>query len=224
MITHTTTRNKSIAELKQETAQKLQEEIDKQKELSEIAENNAREAIEIHRKAEVLDKQNNTLETLFKSISERKIKRKKTSLLGTVKLSEKEYEDLCARAEAVDNLQDAYTTLRDSTTGKELERLKSKTEQLETQNESLQKISKELQQENTKLKSENTYLREKVSQLETWKENFKDIVVKVWRFARRLLREVNDQESKAEALELSDELYQKDMIYMCDKITRGRSR
>ena len=104
-----TTFNRSIAELKAETAEK-------QKELSEIAENNAREAIEIHRKAEVLDKQNKTLEMLFKSLSERKIKRKKKGLLGTVKLSEQEYEDLCAKADAVGNLQDAYTTLRDSTT------------------------------------------------------------------------------------------------------------
>ena len=224
VITNTTTRNKSIRELKQETAQKLQEEIDKQKELSEIAKNNANEAILIHQKAEVLDKQNNTLETLFLTLSERRIKRKKTGLLGTVKLTEKEYSDLCDKAEVVDNLQDAYATLRDSTTGKELERLKSKSEQLETQNASLQKISKELQQENAKLKSENTYLKEKVSKLEDWVKKAKNLTVKVWLFARSLVRSFDDQEVKTEAMNLSDELYQNSMISLNEKITHSRNR
>lgn len=224
VITNTTTRNKSIRELKQETAQKLQEEIDKQKELSEIAENNAREAVEIHRKAEVLDKQNRALETLFLSLSEQKIKRKKTGLLRTVKLSEKEYEDLCARAEAVDNIQDAYKVLRDSSTGKELERLKSKSEQLETQNKSLQKISKELQQENGKLKTENAYLKEKVSKFEDWIKKAKYLTEKVWRFTCSLVRSLDEQEVKSEATNLSEELYQNDLISLSEKLTRSRSR
>lgn len=231
VITHTTTRNKSIAELKQETAQKLQEEIDKQKELSEIAENNAQEAILIHRKAEVLDKQNNTLETLFKSLSERKIKRKKKGLLGTVKLSEQEYEDLCAKADAVGNLQDAYTRLRDSTTGKELERLYSineqleaKAEKLEAKTENLQKISQELQQENRALKEETGYLREKVSKLENWVKKAKYLTEKVWLFAYRLVKSFDEPEVKDEAINLSEELYQNSMISLGEKLTRSRSR
>ena len=231
VITNTTTRNKSVRELKQETAQKLQEEIDKQKELSEIAENNAREAIEIHRKAEVLDKQNNTLETLFLSLSEQKIKRKKTGLLGTVKLSEQEYEDLCAKADAVGNLQDAYTRLRDSTTGKELERLYSineqleaKAEKLEAKTENLQKISQELQQENRALKEETGYLREKVSKLENWVKKAKYLTEKVWLFAYRLVKSFDEPEVKDEAINLSEELYQNSMISLGEKFTRSRSR
>ena len=224
VITHTTTRNRSIRELKQETAQKLQEEIDKQKELSEIAENNAKEAIEIHRKADVLDKQNKAIEELFKSLSERKIQRKKKGLLGTVKLSEKEYEDLCAKADAVGNLQDAYTTLRDSTTGKELERLQVKNEQLEAKTESLQKISQELQQENRALKEETSYLREKVSKLEDWVKKAKYLTEKVWLFAYRLVKSFDEPEVKSEAVELSEELYQNSMISLGEKLTRSRSR
>lgn len=224
VITNTTTRNRSIRELKQETAQKLQEEIDKQKELSEIAENNAQEAILIHRKAEVLDKQNNELEMLFKSLSERKVKRKKAGLLGTVKLSEKEYEDLCAKADAVGNLQDAYTTLRDSTTGKELERLQVKNEQLEAKTESLQKLSQELQQENRALKEETSYLREKVSKLEDWVKKAKDLTAKVWRFTCSLVRSFDEQEVTSEATNLNEELYQNDMISLSEKLTRSRSR
>ena len=212
-----TTFNRSIAELKAETAEK-------QKELSEIAENNAREAIEIHRKAEVLDKQNKTLEMLFKSLSERKIKRKKKGLLGTVKLSEQEYEDLCAKADAVGNLQDAYTTLRDSTTGKELERLQVKNEQLEAKNESLQKKSQELHQENKQLKVENSYLKEKVSKLEDWVQKAKDLTAKVWRFTCSLVRSLDEQEVKSEATNLSEELYQNDLISLSEKLTRSRSR
>lgn len=224
VITNTTTRNRSIRELKQETAQKLQEEIDKQKELSEIAENNAKEAIEIHRKADVLDKQNKAIEELFKSLSERKIKRKKKGLLGTVKLSEQEYEDLCAKADAVGNLQDAYTTLRDSTTGKELERLQVKNEQLESKTESLQKISQELQQENRALKEETSYLREKVSKLEDWVKKAKYLTEKVWLFAYRLVKSFDEPEVKSEAVELSEELYQNSMISLGEKLTRSRSR
>jgi Trp operon repressor len=219
-----TTFNRSIAELKAETAEK-------QKELSEIAENNAREAIEIHRKAEVLDKQNNTLETLFLSLSEQKIKRKKTGLLGTVKLSEQEYEDLCAKADAVGNLQDAYTRLRDSTTGKELERLYSineqleaKAEKLEAKTENLQKISQELQQENRALKEETGYLREKVSKLENWVKKAKFLTEKVWLFAYRLVKSFDEPEVKDEAINLSEELYQNSMISLGEKLTRSRSR
>lgn len=231
VITNTTTRNRSIRELKQETAQKLQEEIDKQKELSEIAENNAREAIEIHRKAEVLDKQNKTLEMLFKSLSERKIKRKKKGLLGTVKLSEQEYEDLCAKADAVGNLQDAYTTLRDSTTGKELERLYSvneqleaKVEKLEAKTDNLQKISQELKKENKALKEESSYLRDKVSKLEDWIKKAKNMTEKVWLFAYRLVKSFDEPEVKDEAINLSEELYQNSLISLGEKLTRSRSR
>ena len=219
-----TTFNRSIAELKAETAEK-------QKELSEIAENNAREAIEIHRKAEVLDKQNRALETLFLSLSEQKIKRKKTGLLGTVKLSEQEYEDLCAKADAVGNLQDAYTRLRDSTTGKELKRLYSineqleaKAEKLEAKTENLQKISQELQQENRALKEETGYLREKVSKLENWVKKAKYLTEKVWLFAYRLVKSFDEPEVKDEAINLSEELYQNSMISLGEKLTRSRSR
>jgi len=277
-----TTFNRSIAELKAETAEKLklaEEKIQKHQEeserriaeaeyqaqikhqdllreidelkakkaesyqaldaarvsASEIVSKAEQKASEIRKKAE-----DNT--TLLDRLTNKRIERKKAGLLGTVKLSEKEYEDLCTRAEIVENLLEEKTKLEDTMNGKAVQYQKVTNERLEHQVASLQQenyqlkqtlqkqhsintnVAKDKDREIEELRLENNKLRDKVSALESWKENFKDIVVKVWRFARRLLREVNDQESKAEALELSDELYQKDMIYMCDKITRGRSR
>lgn len=277
-----TTFNRSIAELKAETAEKLklaEEKIQKHQEESEkriaeaeyqaqvkhqdllreidelkakkaesyqaldAARASAREIVsKAEQKASEIRKKAEDNTTLLDRLTNKRIQRKKAGFLGTVKLSEKEYEDLCTRAEIVDNLLEEKTKLEDTMNGKAVQYQKASNERLVHQVESLQQENSQLRQtlqkqlssnssvvkdkdrEIEELRLENNKLRDKVSALESWKENFKDIVVKVWRFARRLLREVNDQESKAEALELSDELYQKDMIYMCDKITRSRSQ
>ncbi len=277
-----TTFNRSIAELKAETAEKLklaEEKIQKHQEeserriaeaeyqaqikhqdlLREIDELKAKKEESYHavnaakvsaseivskaeQKASEIRKKTEDNTTLLDRLTNKRIERKKAGLLGTVKLSEKEYEDLCTRAEIVENLLEEKTKIEDTMNGKAVQYQKVTNERLEHQVASLQQenyqlkqtlqkqhsintnVAKDKDREIEELRLENNKLRDKVSALESWKENFKDIVVKVWRFARRLLREVNDQDFKAEALELSDELYQKDMIYMCDKITRGRSR
>ena len=128
--------NRSISELKAETAREIQAEKDKQQELTEIAENNAREAIEIHKKASALEQQNITLESQIKRLSERRTERRKPTL-GKVLLSATEYSDLCDRADAIDNIHDVYTELRDSQTGKTITRLSDENKQLSQQNEQL---------------------------------------------------------------------------------------
>lgn len=178
--TGATTYNRSISELKNETAKQIQAEKDKQQELTEIAENNAREAIEIHKKASALEQQNIALESQIKRLSERRTERRKPTL-GKVLLSATEYSELCDRADAVDNIKEAYTELRDAQTGKTITRLSDENKQLSQQNEQLrqeartqteinaqhvkrygQQLStiKTLEQENERLKKENKILTE----------------------------------------------------------------
>ena len=192
-------------------------------------------ASEIRKKAE-----DNT--TLLDRLTNKRIQRKKAGFLGTVKLSEKEYEDLCTRAEIVDNLLEEKTKLEDTMNGKAVQYQKASNERLVHQVESLQQENSHLRQtlqkqlssnssvvkdkdrEIEELQRENSYLKEKVSKLEDWVKKAKDLTAKVWRFTCSLVRSLDEQEVKSEATNLNEELYQNDLISLSEKLTRSRSR
>ena len=277
-----TTFNRSIAELKAETAEKLklaEEKIQKHQEESErriaeaeyqaqikhqdllreidelkakkaesyqaldAARASAREIVsKAEQKASEIRKKAEDNTTLLDRLTNKRIQRKKAGFLGTVKLSEKEYEDLCTRAEIVDNLLEEKTKLEDTMNGKAVQYQKASNERLVHQVESLQQENSQLRQTLQKqlssnssvvkdkdreiedLQRENSYLKEKVSKLEEWVQKAKDLTEKVWLFAYRLVKSFDEPEVKDEAINLSEELYQNSMISLGEKLTRSRSR
>ena len=109
-------KNVSIAELKAQTAEKLEKELASQRELTKKAENNAKEAVL-------------ALSEHLKRLSESKIERKKAHL-GRVLLTESEYTTLVDKAESVENLEKEREYLKRTALGQETKRLEEENRKL----------------------------------------------------------------------------------------------
>ena len=122
-------KNVSIAELKAQTAEKLEKELASQRELTKKAENNAKEAVLAHSRAQETEKASVTLSEQLKRLSERKFERKKGHL-GRVLLSESEYNTLVEKAESVENLEKERKYLLRTALGQETKRLEEENRKL----------------------------------------------------------------------------------------------
>lgn len=152
VITHTTKKNRSIAALKASTEVQLRASVAKQEELTQIAEQNAKEAIEVHKKAEALAEQNKAMEAHLKRLSARPTARKQPGMLGNVKLSAEEYKQLCDKADAATNIISEKKLLTGTVTGQRVESLNTEV--------------KTLREETTELAKDKEQLQKKVSILE----------------------------------------------------------
>ena len=122
-------KNVSISELKAQTAEKLEKELASQRELTKKAENNAKEAVLAHSRAQETEKASVTLSEHLKRLSERKFERKKGHL-GRVLLSESEYNTLVEKAESVENLEKERKYLLRTALGQETKRLEEENRKL----------------------------------------------------------------------------------------------
>ena len=122
-------KNVSIAELKAQTAEKLEKELASQRELTAKAENNAKEAVLAHSRAQETEKASVTLSEQLKRLSERKFERKKGHL-GRVLLSESEYNTLVDKAESIENLEKERKYLLRTALGQETKRLEEENRKL----------------------------------------------------------------------------------------------
>ena len=122
-------KNVSIAELKAQTAKKLEKELASQRELTAKAENNAKEAVLAHSRAQETEKASVTLSEHLKRLSESKIERKKAHL-GRVLLTESEYTTLVDKAESVENLEKEREYLKRTALGQETKRLEEENRKL----------------------------------------------------------------------------------------------
>ena len=122
-------KNVSIAELKAQTAKKLEKELASQRELTAKAENNAREAVLAHSRAQETEKASVTLSEQLKRLEKRKITRKKAHL-GRVLLTESEYNTLVEKAESVENLSQEREYLKRTALGQETRRLEEENRKL----------------------------------------------------------------------------------------------
>ena len=122
-------KNVSIAELKAQTAEKLEKELASQRELTKKAENNAKEAVLAHKNAQKTLEDSTTLSEHLKRLSESKIERKKAHL-GRVLLTESEYTTLVDKAESVENLEKEREYLKRTALGQETKRLEEENRKL----------------------------------------------------------------------------------------------
>ena len=122
-------KNVSIVELKAQTAEKIEKELASQRELTAKAENNAREAVLAHSRAQETEKASVTLSEHLKRLSESKIERKKAHL-GRVLLTESEYTTLVDKAESVENLEKEREYLKRTALGQETRRLEEENRKL----------------------------------------------------------------------------------------------
>ena len=122
-------KNVSIAELKAQTAEKLEKELASQRELTKKAENNAKEAVLAHKNAQKTLEDSTTLSEHLKRLSESKIERKKAHL-GRVLLTESEYTTLVDKAESVENLEKEREYLKRTALGQETRRLEEENRKL----------------------------------------------------------------------------------------------
>ena len=122
-------KNVSIAELKAQTAKKLEKELASQRELTAKAENNAKEAVLAHSRAQETEKASVTLSEQLKRLEKRKITRKKEHL-GRVLLTESEYNTLVEKAESVENLSQEREYLKRTALGQETRRLEEENRKL----------------------------------------------------------------------------------------------
>ena len=122
-------KNVSIAELKAQTAEKLEKELASQRELTKKAENNAKEAVLAHKNAQKTLEDSTTLSEHLKRLSESKIERKKAHL-GRVLLTESEYTTLVDKAESVENLEKERKYLLRTALGQETKRLEEENRKL----------------------------------------------------------------------------------------------
>lgn len=122
-------KNVSIAELKAQTAEKLEKELASQRELTKQAEINAEEALKAHKNAQKTLEDSTTLSEHLKRLSESKIERKKAHL-GRVLLTESEYTTLVDKAESVENLEKEREYLKRTALGQETKRLEEENRKL----------------------------------------------------------------------------------------------
>ena len=122
-------KNVSIAELKAQTAEKIEKELASQRELTAKAENNAKEAVLAHSRAQETEKASVTLSEHLKRLDKCKIERKKGHL-GRVLLSESEYTTLVDKAESVENLEKEREYLKRTALGQETRRLEEENRKL----------------------------------------------------------------------------------------------
>ena len=122
-------KNVSISELKARTAENLEKELVTQRELTAKAENNAKEAVLAHSRAQETEKASVTLSKQLKRLSERKFERKKAHL-GRVLLTESEYTTLVDKAESVENLSQEREYLKRTALGQETKRLEEENRKL----------------------------------------------------------------------------------------------
>ena len=122
-------KNVSISELKAQTAEKLEKELANQQLLTAKAENNAKEAVLAHSRAQETEKASVTLSEHLKRLSESKIERKKAHL-GRVLLTESEYTTLVDKAESVANLEKEREYLKRTALGQETKRLEEENRKL----------------------------------------------------------------------------------------------
>ena len=122
-------KNVSISELKARTAENLEKELVTQRELTAKAENNAKEAVLAHSRAQETEKASVTLSKQLKRLSERKFERKKAHL-GRVLLTESEYTTLVDKAESVENLEKEREYLKRTALGQETKRLEEENRKL----------------------------------------------------------------------------------------------
>ena len=122
-------KNVSIAELKAQTAEKLEKELASQRELTKQAEINAEEALKAHKNAQKTLEDSTTLSEQLKRLEKRKITRKKAHL-GRVLLTESEYNTLVEKAESVENLSQEREYLKRTALGQETKRLEEENRKL----------------------------------------------------------------------------------------------
>lgn len=122
-------KNVSIAELKAQTAEKLEKELASQRELTAKAEQNAQEAVLAHKNAQKTLEDSTALSEHLKRLEKRKITRKKAHL-GRVLLSESEYNTLVDKAESVENLTQEREYLKRTALGQETKRLEEENRKL----------------------------------------------------------------------------------------------
>lgn len=196
-------KNVSISELKAQTAEKLEKELANQQLLTAKAENNAKEAVLAHSRAQETEKASVTLSEHLKRLSESKIERKKAHL-GRVLLTESEYTTLVDKAESVANLEKEREYLKRTALGQETKRLEEENRKLrldsaqdmldyarvvEERDEYRHKFAEknnavvQLTTENERLKKENLEL---VGTVETLKK----VVKSVWTHLSDYYREV----------------------------------
>ena len=195
--------NIGINELKAKTAEKLEKELASQRELTEKAENNAKEAVLAHKNAQKTLEDSITLSEHLKRLEKRKITRKKAHL-GRVLLSESEYNTLVEKAESVENLEKERKYLLRTALGQETKRLEEENRKLrldsaqdmldyarvvDERDEYRHKFAEknsavvQLTTENERLKKENLEL---VGQVETLKK----VIKSVWTHLSDYYREV----------------------------------
>ena len=196
-------KNVSISELKARTAENLEKELVTQRELTAKAENNAKEAVLAHSRAQETEKASVTLSKQLKRLSERKFERKKAHL-GRVLLTESEYTTLVDKAESVENLEKERKYLLRTALGQETKRLEEENRKLrldsaqdmvdyarvvEERDEFRHKLAEknnavvQLTTENERLKKENLELIGTV-------ESLKKVVKSVWTHLSDYYREV----------------------------------
>ena len=175
----------------------------KQRELTAKAENNAKEAVLAHSRAQETEKASVTLSKQLKRLSERKFERKKAHL-GRVLLTESEYTTLVDKAESVENLEKERKYLLRTALGQETKRLEEENRKLrldsaqdmvdyarvvEERDEFRHKLAEknnavvQLTTENERLKKENLELIGTV-------ESLKKVVKSVWTHLSDYYREV----------------------------------
>ena len=195
--------NIGINELKAKTAEKLEKELASQRELTEKAENNAKEAVLAHKNAQKTLEDSTTLSEHLKRLSESKIERKKAHL-GRVLLTESEYTTLVDKAESIENLEKERKYLLRTALGQETKRLEEENRKLkldsaqdmvdyarvvEERDEFRHKFAEknsavvQLTTENERLKKENLELVGTV-------ESLKKVVKSVWTHLSDYYREV----------------------------------
>ena len=122
-------KNVSIAELKAQTAEKLEKELASQRELTAKAEQNAKEAVLAHKNAQKTLEDSTALSEHLKRLEKRKITRKKAHI-GRVLLTESEYNTLVEKAESVENLSQEREYLKRTALGQETKRLEEENRKL----------------------------------------------------------------------------------------------
>ena len=213
-------KNVSIAELKAQTAEKIEKELASQRELTAKAENNAREAVLAHSRAQETEKASVTLSEHLKRLSERKFERKKGHL-GRVLVTESEYNELVDKAESVENLAKEREFLLRTMSGQEARRLREENEEIRNyhatdnlrytrqveKNTELQRKNSEVQREVVNLTTENEQLKkaneklkaenlELVGQVETLKKVVKSVWTHLSDYYRELCESLGIRQSR----------------------------
>ena len=196
-------KNVSIAELKAQTAEKLEKELASQRELTKQAEQNAKEAVLAHKNAQKTLKDSTTLSEHLKRLSESKIERRKTHL-GRVLLTEIEYNTLVDKAESIENLEKEREYLKRTAVGQETKRLEEENRKLRLDSaqdmvdyarvvEERDLFKHKFAEKNsavTQLTAENERLKKENLELVGTVESLKKVVKSVWTHLSDYYREV----------------------------------